>query len=112
MWVMKYKAWMHNIGIGAAFSPGFDGTLPAKEVTVIDLIQTSDKAQSVALTLNYKAVNGCVLAFKTAEMMNKVIEEQAHSKDWPGGKFTRIWEKSKRTRSLMMTWPNLTSTKN
>ena len=24
---------------------------------------------------------------------NKVIEEQAHNKDWPGGKFTRIWER-------------------
>ena len=92
MWVMKYKAWMHNIGIGAVESPGSDRTLPAKEATVLDLTQISDKAQLVALALNYKAVNECVLSFETAEMVNEVIEEQAHNKIWPGDKFTRIWK--------------------
>ena len=28
-------------------------------------------------------------------MMNKVIEEQDHDPDWPGGKFTRIWARIK-----------------
>ena len=28
-------------------------------------------------------------------MMNKVIEEQDHDPDWPGGKFTRIWTRIK-----------------
>ena len=27
--------------------------------------------------------------------MNKVIEEQDHDQDWPGGKFTRIWTRIK-----------------
>ena len=58
MCVMKCKAWMHNIGITA----------------VLDLTQPSDKALSVALALNYKAVNRCVLLFETAEMLNKAIE--------------------------------------
>ena len=93
MWKMKMKAWMHNVGIGAALSPGFDGTLPATEATVLDLTKASDKDQSVAKTTNAKAVNGCVLAFETAEMMNKITEEQAHDTDWPGGKFTRLWER-------------------
>ena len=93
MWTMKYKALMHNIEIGAVLSPGFGGILPAKEAIVLDLRQPSEKAQSVAKAINNKAVNGCVLAIATAEMMNKIIEEQAHSKDWPGRKFTRIWER-------------------
>ena len=86
---------MHNIVIAVVLSLWFGDTLPAKEATVLDLTQPSDSAQLVALALNYKAVNGCVLLFKTAEMMNKVIEEQADNKDWPGGNFTRIWERIK-----------------
>ena len=85
---------MHNIGCRAVLSPGFDGTLPAKEATVLNLTQPSDKAQSVAFALNYEAVNACVSSFKTAETMNKVIKEQAHNKDWPGGKCTRICERT------------------
>jgi len=92
---MKQKAWMHNIVIAVVLSLWFGNTLPAKEATVLDLTQPSDSAQLVALALNYKAVNGCVLLFKTAELMNKVIEEQADNKDWPGGNFTRIWERIK-----------------
>ena len=90
MWVMKYKDWMHDVGIGTALSPGFDVTLPATEATILDLTKASDKEQSVAKTTNAKAVNGCVLVFETAEMMNKIIKEQAHGTDWPGGKFTRL----------------------
>ena len=32
------------------------------------------------------------MALETAIMMNKIIEEQANSTDWPGRKFTRLWE--------------------
>ena len=84
---------MHSIGIKAVLSPWFDGTLPATEATILDLTNASEKEQSVAKTTNAKAVNGCILAFETAEMMNKIIEEQAHDTDWPGGKFTRLWER-------------------
>ena len=70
MWIMKYKAWMHNVGIGAALSPRFDGTLPPTEATILGLTKAPDKEQSVAKTANAKGVNGCVLAFKTADMMN------------------------------------------
>ena len=79
--VMKQKAWMHNIGIRAALSPRFDGTLPTKEATVLNLTQPSEKEQLVAKAINTKAVNGCVLASPTAETMNKIIKEQAHCKD-------------------------------
>ena len=33
------------------------------------------------------------MAFETAETMNKIIEKQANDTDWPGGKFTRLWER-------------------
>ena len=95
MWVMKQKAWLHNIGCEAVFSPGFDGTLSATKDTVFDLTQPAEKAQSVVIGQNYKAVNGCILSFEMPEMMNKVIEEQNHDPDWPGGKFTRIWTRIK-----------------
>ena len=49
----------------------------------------------MALGQSYKAVNGYILSFETPEMMNKVTEEQAHDQDWPGGKFTRIWNRIK-----------------
>ena len=48
----------------------------------------TEKDRLVAKTTNAKAVNGCILAFKTVEMMNKIIEEQANDTDWPGWKFT------------------------
>ena len=38
--------------------PGFDGTLPATEATVLGLTKASDREQSVAKTTNAKAVNG------------------------------------------------------
>ena len=78
MWVMKSKAWMHNIGIGATLSPGFDGTLPATKGTVFDPTKQAEKAQQVALNQKFKALNGCILSFKTPEMTNKVIEEHDH----------------------------------
>ena len=87
----EQKAWLHNIGYGTVLSPGFDGTLPATERVVLDLIKQAEKAQFLALNQNYKAVNECILLFETPETMNKVIEEQNHDPDWPGGKFTRIW---------------------
>ena len=71
----EQKAWLHNIGYGTVLSPGFDGTLPATERAVLDLIKQADKAQSLALNQNYKAVNERILLFETPEMMNKVIED-------------------------------------
>ena len=61
---IKYTAWMHNIGIWAVLSPGFDGALPAKEATIPNLTQPSDEAHSVANALNEKAVNGCVFGVR------------------------------------------------
>ena len=86
---------MHNIGCGAVLSPGFDGTLPATEGAVLDLTKLAEEVQQMALNQNYKAVDECILSFKTPEMMNKITEEQDHDPDWPGGKFTNIWTRIK-----------------
>ena len=90
IWVMKKKAWLYNIGCGAVLISGFDGTLSVTKRAVLNPTVVAETAQQVALNQNYKAVNGCILSFETPEMMNKVIEEQDHDPDWPGGKFTRI----------------------
>ena len=87
---MKQKVWLHTIGCRAVLSLGFDGALPATEGAVLDPTKPAKKTQQVALRKNFKAVNGRILSFKTPEMTNKVIEEQDHDPDWPGGKFTRI----------------------
>ena len=83
MWVMKQKAWLHNIGCGAVVSPGFDRTLSTTNGVVLDPMTAGEKAQQVALNQNYKAVNACILSFETLETMNKIIEEQDHDPDWP-----------------------------
>ena len=49
MWVMKQKAWLHNIECGAALSPGFDGIFPATKGAVLDPPKPAEKAQHVAL---------------------------------------------------------------
>ena len=95
IWVMKKKAWLYNIGCGAVLISGFDGTLSVTKRAVLNPTVVAEKAQHVALNQKYKAVNGCILSFETPEMMNKVMEEQAHDPDCPGGKFTRIWTRIK-----------------
>ena len=95
IWVMQQKAWLHKTGCGAVVSPGFDATLPATKGTVLDPATAAEQAQGVALSQNFKAVNGCILSFEMPEIMDKVIKEQDHDPDWPGGKFTRIWTRIK-----------------
>ena len=72
--VTKQKARLHNTGCRAVFSLGFDGTLPTTKGTVRNPIQAAEKAQGVALSQNFKALNGCILSLKTQEMTNKVIK--------------------------------------
>ena len=69
--------------------------MPPTKATVLDPTQPAKKEQSMALGQNYKAVKGCILSFKMPEIMNKIIEKQAHDLDWLGGKFTRIWNRTK-----------------
>ena len=104
MCVMKYKAWLHNVGCGAVLASGFNATLTAMEATFLDLAKPTEKANSEALNKYYKATKGLILAFKTPEMMDKIIEEQAEDDDWPGEKFTHCQHcglESKQMRSLV-----------
>ena len=43
-----------------------------------------------ALEINYRATNGLLLAFETAKMMTKVMEEHAEDDNWSSNQFTKI----------------------
>ena len=42
MWMMKFKAWLHNVGYGAVLTSEFDATLPAIEGTILELTKLAD----------------------------------------------------------------------
>ena len=69
----------------------FDLLLPVTEDKVLDLTKDDNKLEIVALDANYKVMNDLVLAFETAKLTNKVMEEQAEDDNCPGGKFTKTW---------------------
>ena len=54
---------------------------------------TKQKANALIRKRATSGESRCVLAFETAEMMNKTTEEQDYCKYWPGGKFSRISER-------------------
>ena len=104
MWIMIFKAWLHNVGCGTVLSSGFGLTLNSHEGKVLDLTKDGNGLEIVALGVNYKTLNGLSLAFETAQIMNKVIEEQVEDTGWPSGKFTKIWAQIKPMRNPMICW--------
>jgi hypothetical protein len=91
MFVVKFKAWLHNVGCCAIINNGFDLMLPVTEGNVLKLTKDDKKAKWEALKVNYRAINCLLLALKTVKTMNEVTKEQAEDASLPGWKFTKSW---------------------
>jgi hypothetical protein len=60
VWSIKFQSWAGVKGVRATLNPSFDSRLPAKEETVLDETDLTEKAQAKAILQNAIAMDAMV----------------------------------------------------
>ena len=69
LFVMKFKAWLHNVVCESGINSEFDLVPSTEEGKTLDLTNMKNKLENEASKTNHRSTNSLMLTFKTTTIM-------------------------------------------